>query len=485
MKNKIIFDFNSLANEYLASITSDESDGILKGIAQKYLKASDDLDIPDVSEVEVARHYTLLSKKAYGVDDGIYPLGSCTMKYNPKINEKIAAQDAFNNIHPELDEKYCQGILKLLYDLEKYLCEVSGMDALSVQPSAGAHGEFTGILMIDAFHKSKNDLARKKVIVPSSSHGTNPASCNFLGMQVVEVACDKRGNVDVNRLKDALDDKVACLMLTNPSTFGLFEENIVEIAKLVHENGSLLYYDGANLNPILGKTRPGDMGFDVMHFNLHKTFAAPHGCGGPGAGPVGVKSLLAKFLPNPRIVFNNEENIYSFKNDDINSIGKVRSFYGNFLVCLKSFVYILSVGRDGLEKISDIAVLNANYLLAHLKSFFDYPFDDRTCMHEFVVSGKALAKNGVKTLDIAKRMIDYNIHPPTIYFPINIPEALMFEPTETESLESMDHLISVVKQIANEAAEAPGKLTSAPSNTAIGRLDEVKAVKELDIAYKK
>ena len=437
-----------------------------------------DLDLPELSEVDVARHYTLLSNKNFGVDTGFYPLGSCTMKYNPKIDEDMAAFSKFTHIHPYQSEKTAQGSLELMYNLSKMLCEITGMDEVTLQPSAGAHGEFTGLMIIRKYHESRGDLKRTKVIVPDSAHGTNPASAHMAGFDIVEVQSTENGAVNIEKLKEVLNDEVAALMLTNPSTLGLFERNIEEIAKLVHETGGLLYYDGANTNAIMGITRAGDMGFDVVHLNLHKTFAAPHGGGGPGSGPVGVKKDLAKFLPVP--VTSKKDDNYYLDYDRKDSIGKIKNFYGNFGVMIKSYAYILTMGRDGLKKASQMAVLNANYLKENLKQYYDLPIDE-VCKHEFVLRGPHGEYN---TMDIAKRMLDYGYHPPTVYFPLIIREAMMIEPTETESLETLDKFIDAMKNIAKEGKENPELLTSAPHNTIISRVDDARSVKKTILTWK-
>lgn len=437
-----------------------------------------DLDLPELSEVDVARHYTLLSNKNFGVDTGFYPLGSCTMKYNPKINEDMASLSNFTHMHPYQDEKTAQGSLELMYSLSKMLCEITGMDEVTLQPSAGAHGEFTGLMIIKKYHQDRNDNKRTKVIVPDSAHGTNPASANMVGFDIVEVESTENGSVNIEKLKEVLNDEVAALMLTNPSTLGLFEKNIEEIARLVHEAGGLLYYDGANTNAIMGITRAGDMGFDVVHLNLHKTFAAPHGGGGPGSGPVGVKKDLAKFLPVPVIEKQNNEYILNYDRKD--SIGKIKNFYGNFGVMVKSFAYILTMGKDGLKKASQMAVLNANYLKENLKEYYDLPIDE-ICKHEFVLSGP---HGEYDTMDIAKRMLDYGYHPPTVYFPLIIREAMMIEPTETESLETLDEFIEAMITIAKEGKENPQLLTFAPHNTIVSRVDDARAVKKPILTWK-
>ena len=437
-----------------------------------------DLELPELSELDVVRHYTLLSNKNFGVDTGFYPLGSCTMKYNPKIDEDMAALKGFTSLHPYQPAKTAQGALELMYNLSESLAEITGMDKVTLQPSAGAHGEFTGLMIIKAYHQHRGDSKRTKVIVPDSAHGTNPASAMMAGFKIVQVESTKDGAVDIEKLKEVLDDEVAALMLTNPSTLGLFEKNIKEISELVHNAGGLLYYDGANTNAIMGITRAGDMGFDVVHLNLHKTFAAPHGGGGPGSGPVGVKKDLIPFLPVPVVEKVNDEYIPDY--DRELSIGKIKNFYGNFGVIVKSYAYVLTMGRDGLKKASQMAVLNANYLKENLKDTFKLPID-QICKHEFVLSGP---HGELNTTDIAKRMLDYGYHPPTIYFPLIIPEALMIEPTESESVETLDKFIDAMKQIAKEAEENPELLKTAPHNTIVKRVDDARAVKKPILTWK-
>ena len=441
-----------------------------------------DLELPELSELDVARHYTLLSNKNFGVDTGFYPLGSCTMKYNPKINEDMAGLSKFTKVHPYQQGDTTQGSLELMYNLSQMLGEITGMDEVTLQPSAGAHGEFTGLMIIRKYHETRGDFKRTKVIVPDSAHGTNPASAQMAGFETVEIESTANGAVDLDKLKEVLNEEVAALMLTNPSTLGLFERNIEEIARLVHEVGGLLYYDGANANAIMGKTRAGDMGFDVIHLNLHKTFAAPHGGGGPGSGPVGVKKELAKFLPVPIIekVNNEAGEKYILNYNKEASIGKIKNFYGNFSVLAKSYAYILTMGRDGLRKASEIAVLNANYLKENLKEYYDLPIDE-VCKHEFVLRGPS---KGYNTMDIAKRMLYYGYHPPTLYFPLIIREAMMIEPTETESLETLDKFIETMKVIAMEGKENPELLTGAPYNTVVARVDDGRAVKKPILTWK-
>jgi len=438
-------------------------------------------ELPEVSEVETVRHYTALSRRNYGVDTGFYPLGSCTMKYNPKVNEKIAQLPGFAKIHPLQPEESVQGALAIMYELQTYLAEIAGMDACTLQPVAGAHGELTGIKLIRAFHESRGEK-RSQVIIPDSAHGTNPATVSMNGMEVVEIPSAADGGVDLEALRKAAGPQTAAFMLTNPNTLGLFDSHIQEIAAIVHDAGGLLYYDGANANAILGITRPGDMGFDVVHFNLHKTFSTPHGGGGPGSGPVGVKKPLIPFLPVP--IVQCQDNVYSLSYDHPLSIGKVHSFYGNFAVYLRAYAYIRTMGPDGLKQVSKDAVLAANYILKELAADYKVPFN-RYCMHECVFDGLREHAPGIRTLDVAKRILDYGCHPPTIYFPLIIHEALMVEPTETESKETIDHFIAIMRQVAREAVEQPELLTSAPHNTVVKRLDEVLAARKPDLRWKK
>lgn len=433
-------------------------------------------DLPEVSELDLMRHYTELSRRNHGVDNGFYPLGSCTMKYNPKVHEDVARLSGLAKIHPYQAEETVQGALQLLFELQQDLAEITGMDGVTLQSAAGAQGEWTGLMMIKAYHQSRGEEFRNKVIVPDSAHGTNPASATVAGFETITIPSNERGLVDVAALKEVLGDDTAALMLTNPNTLGLFEEEIVEIARLVHEAGGLLYYDGANANAILGIARPGDMGFDVVHLNLHKTFTTPHGGGGPGAGPVGVKKELLPFLPKP-LVAKNEDGTYYLKTELPDSIGRVKGFYGNFGILVRAFAYIRSMGASGLRQVSENAVLNANYMKARLQDYYDLPFTG-TCKHEFVLSGNRQKKSGVRTLDIAKRLLDFGVHPPTIYFPLIVEECLMIEPTETESKETLDHFIDVMIQIAKEAEETPEKVQEAPHHTLIKRLDEVVAARK-------
>lgn len=438
------------------------------------------LNLPEVSEVDVVRHFTNLSNKNYGVDTGFYPLGSCTMKYNPKINEDMAALPGFTSLHPFQPDETVQGALKLMHELDRQLAEVAGLERMTLQPAAGAHGELTGLMIIKAYHEDRKDFKRKKIIVPDSAHGTNPSSAHVCGFDVVEVKSDQNGAVDLESLKALLDDEIAGLMLTNPSTLGLFETNISEIADLVHEAGGLLYYDGANMNAIMGISRPGDMGFDVLHYNIHKTFSTPHGGGGPGSGPVGVRKDLVKFLPRPVVEKVGDKYILDY--DRPLSIGKVKSFYGNFGVMVRAYTYILTMGSEGLKKASQYAVMNANYMMHKLKGHYSLPMD-QVCKHEFVLGGLKEDVLGVRTLDIAKRLLDYGYHPPTIYFPMIVHEAIMIEPTETESKETLDGFIDAMIMVAKEAKENPEILKQAPTTTIVRRLDEVKAAKDLILKY--
>lgn len=436
--------------------------------------------LPEVSELELMRHYTGLSNRNFGVDTGFYPLGSCTMKYNPKINEDVAKLPGFMNIHPYQDEATIQGALKVMYDLQEALAEITGMHETSLQPAAGAHGEWTALMMIKAYHEHNGEHHRTKVLIPDSAHGTNPASAAVAGFETVTIRSNERGLVDIEDLKRHVDENVAALMLTNPNTLGLFEAEIVEIAKIVHDAGGKLYYDGANLNAIMGYVRPGDMGFDAVHLNLHKTFTGPHGGGGPGSGPIAVSEELAPFLPKPTV--NKKDGIYYFDYNRPLSIGRVKPYYGNFGINLRAYTYIRSMGPDGLKKVSEYAVLNANYMMRKLEKYYELPYKQH-CMHEFVLSGKKHKELGVRTLDIAKRLLDYGYHPPTIYFPLIVEEALMIEPTETESKETLDQFIDAMINIAKEAEENPDVVLEAPHNTIVKRMDETTAARKPILSY--
>lgn len=437
-------------------------------------------NLPEVSELDAVRHFTGLSKKNHGVDSGFYPLGSCTMKYNPKVNELVARFEGFSRIHPYQPEETVQGALKIMFDTGEMLAEITGMDQVSLQPAAGAHGELTGLMMIKSYHLNRGDNKRNVIVVPDSAHGTNPASAAVAGFDIVEVKSNDKGLVDLESLRTAMSDEVAGFMLTNPNTLGLFDENILEISSIVHEAGGLMYYDGANANAILGISRPGDMGFDVVHLNLHKTFSTPHGGGGPGAGPVGVKKHLSQFLPLP--VVSKKENQYFMDYERPLSIGKVKSFYGNFGVALRAYAYILSMGPEGLREVSENAVLNANYIAHKLKDYYLLPIDS-VCMHECVFSGDRQKQNGVSTLDIAKRLLDFGYHPPTIYFPLIVSEAMMIEPTECETKETLDEFIAAMKQIADEAENNPEIVKTAPHTTAVSRLDEAGAARKPYVCF--
>ena len=439
-----------------------------------------ELHLPQMSENDLSRHYTELAKKSHGVNDGFYPLGSCTMKYNPKINEDMAALPGFTQIHPLQPEHSVQGCLEVLKKSEEYLCEITGMDGMTFQPAAGAHGEFTGLMLIKAYHESRGDEKRTKIIVPDSAHGTNPASATMAGYKVVSIASAPDGGVDLEALKSACGEDTAGLMLTNPNTVGLFDKNILKITEIVHECGGLCYYDGANLNAVMGTVRPGDMGFDVIHLNLHKTFSTPHGGGGPGSGPVGCKSMLLQFLPSYRVV-EKEEALAMEKAE--HSIGEMKEFYGNFLVVVKALTYLMTLGKEGIPEASQNAVLNANYMMNKLKDLYTMAYDE-VCMHEFVMSLEDLKKKaGVSAMDIAKGLLDNGIHPPTMYFPLIVHEALMVEPTETESKEVLDHAIEVFRKLYNDALENPESLLQAPVTTPVTRMDEVEAARHPVLKY--
>jgi|UniRef100_A0A7V3REZ4 glycine dehydrogenase subunit 2 len=438
--------------------------------------------LPELTEGEVVRHYTNLSRLNYAVDVGFYPLGSCTMKYNPKVNEAAASLGGFLNIHPYQDQKSVQGALELMYNLQEALKEVSGMDALTLQPAAGAHGEYTGIAIVRAYHTHRKDFGRNEMIIPDSAHGTNPATATMNGYKAIEIKSDKNGMVDIEELRKIVGPHTAGIMLTNPNTLGLFDENILEIADIIHKAGGLLYYDGANLNAVMGKVRPGDLGFDVVHFNLHKTFSTPHGMGGPGSGPVGVKSFLEQFLPIPGIEKKGEKYLLNYSRK--NTIGRVRSFYGNFGVLVRAYAYILTMGGDGLKYASEMAVLNANYLKVKISKTLEIPYNEKPCMHEFVATTEPLLEHGVKALDFVKRMLDYGVHPPTVYFPLIVHEDIMIEPTETESKSTLDHFAEIVEKIAKEAKENPKLLQEAPHITPVRRLDDVRAAKQLVLRWK-
>jgi len=436
--------------------------------------------LPEVSQPDLVRHYTVLSNRNFGVDSGFYPLGSCTMKYNPKVNEDVCRYAGFTDLHPLTDVTVAQGALQLLYNIEQYLIEISGMDAVTLQPVAGAHGELTGLKLIRAYHRARGET-RTKVIIPDSAHGTNPASAAVCGLEIVEIKSNRDGSINLEALKAVVGSDTAALMLTNPSTLGLFETNIQEIAQIVHEAGGLLYYDGANMNAILGIARPGDMGFDVVHLNLHKTFATPHGGGGPGSGPVGVKKDLIPFLPVPIITYDDKK--FGLDEKQPQSIGRMHSFYGNFGVIVRAYAYIRTMGPEGLRQVSEDAVLNANYCLSQLKDDYHVPFD-RYSMHECIITPQKQQQFGIRALDIAKRLLDYGYHPPTIYFPLIVEEAIMIEPTETESKETLDGFIAAMRKIAREAEGDVAKIKQAPHNTVVGRLDETQAARKPVVRWK-
>ena len=460
-----------------------ECDVPVIGTGEKLLSAAgrkSPLRLPQVSENDISRHYTALANATHGVNDGSYPLGSCTMKYNPKLNDEMASLPGFTRIHPLQPEETVQGCLHVLHDAERVFCEITGMDAMTFQPAAGAHGEFTGLLLIRAYHESRGDVKRTKIIVPDSAHGTNPASATMAGYQVINIPSTKEGCVDLEALRAAVGEDTAGLMLTNPNTVGLFDKNILEITRIVHESGGLCYYDGANLNAVMGVARPGDMGFDTVHLNLHKTFSTPHGGGGPGSGPVGCKAFLGKFLPGKEI---REENGVFYRADYEKSIGMVRAFYGNFLVVVKALCYALTLGAEGIRDAAHMAVLNANYLRVRLSEAYHMAYQE-TCMHEFVMTLQPEKEElQVSAMDIAKALLDYGIHPPTMYFPLIVHEALMVEPTETESPENLEELISAFMEIHRKAQEDPKWIRSAPHKTEISRLDEVQAARNPKLHY--
>ena len=441
--------------------------------------------LPECDEMTVVRHYTNLSHNNFGVNDGFYPLGSCTMKYNPIINEEIAAMKMFTGLHPLQPAETCQHALELYFRLQESLAELTGLSEFTLNPCAGAHGELTGLMVIRAYHESRGDHQRTKVIIPDSAHGTNPASAAVCGLEIVEVKSLADGTVDFDDLKRLVDlegPNIAAMMMTNPNTLGIFEHAIPEITKLIHDAGGLMYYDGANLNPMLGACRPGDMGFDVMHINLHKTFSTPHGGGGPGSGPVGVRAGLEPFLPTPRVVFRDD--LFRVETGDYEqSLGSIGAFFGNFGVMVKAYVYILSLGREQMKMVGPLATLNANYIKESLKDVYELPIEG-LCKHEFVFDGLKDKSTGVTTMDVAKRLLDYGYHAPTIYFPLLFHESLMIEPTENESKETIDGFIAVMRKIAEEAKSNPEEVKSAPHNTPIGRVDDVLAAKNPVLTWK-
>lgn len=479
--NKLIFELSQPGRTgyKLPELDVEEKDNL---IPEEFL-SNEELDLPEVSEVDVVRHYTNLSTLNFGVDTGMYPLGSCTMKYNPKINEEIIANPKIAHIHPKQDDYQVQGALEAMYTLQKSLCEISAMDYMTLQPAAGAHGEITAITIFKKYHEVNGNSEKNEIIVPDSAHGTNPATAAMAGYKVVEVKSNEKGVVDVEDLRKVVNEKTAGLMLTNPNTLGLFETKIKEIAEIVHEAGGLLYYDGANANAILGHARPGDMGFDAIHFNVHKTFSTPHGGGGPGAGPVGVKKFLRDYLPKPIVEKDGDKYFLDYSME--HSIGRMKDFQGHFGILMRALTYILTMGSDGLKCASTTAVLNANYLQAQLKDDYNLPHDF-ICKHEFVLGGlKDDCDGQVKTLDVAKRLLDMGFHPPTVYFPLIVHEALMVEPTETEPKQTLDEFVAAMKQIAQEARENKDILLEAPITTVVRRPDETEAAKKLILTYKK
>ena len=451
------------------------------------LRRSEEAGLPECDELTVVRHYTNLSHNNFGVDDGFYPLGSCTMKYNPALNEEVGTLEEFAALHPQQSATSCQGALLVYYNLQKSLAELTGLSRFTLNPCAGAHGELTGLMIIRAYHDSRGDDKRRKVLIPDSAHGTNPASAAVCGMDVVEVKSLDDGTVDVDDLKAKIAehaDEVAAMMMTNPNTLGIFERNIPAIAQMVHECGALMYYDGANLNPMLGVARPGDMGFDVMHINLHKTFSTPHGGGGPGSGPVGVRKGLEEFLPTPRVEYDEQSDTFTIATDDEKSMGSVGNFFGNFGVVLKAYAWICSLGKEHIKEVGPLATLNANYIKQQLKDVYELPIEG-VCKHEFVFDGLKDKSTGVTTMDVAKRLLDYGYHAPTIYFPLLFHEAMMIEPTESESKETIDSFIEVMRTIAREAKEQPELVKTAPHTTPIGRVDDVLAAKQPVLTYMK
>ena len=477
--NDLIFEVSRPGRVAYSLPKSDVESVDLEAKFPKHLIRDEAAELPEVAELDLVRHYTALSNKNHGIDNGFYPLGSCTMKYNPKVNEVIARIPGFSRIHPYQPAETVQGALELLYNLQEELAVITGMDAVTVQPAAGAQGEWTGLMMVKAYHEQKGEN-RKEVLVPDSAHGTNPASASVAGYTAVTIPSNADGLVDLEELKKHVNSNTAALMLTNPNTLGLFEKEIAEIAEVVHEAGGLLYYDGANTNAIMGKCTPGAMGFDIVHLNLHKTFTGPHGGGGPGAGPVGVKEFLLPYLPVPRVEKDGDQ--FVLNSDYPLSIGRVKAYHGNFGILVRAYAYIRTMGPIGLREVSEGAVLHANYMRKKLEPYFESPYP-QICKHEFVLSGSRQKKLGVRTLDMAKRLLDFGYHPPTVYFPLNVEECMMIEPTETESKETMDAFIDVMIKIAKEVEENPDVVLEAPHTTIIGRLDEVQAARNPVLRY--
>lgn len=473
--DKLIFELSHPNRKGYSLPECDVPKSDISSLIPENLLRKGETNLPEVSENDIVRHYVNISNKNYGVDTGFYPLGSCTMKYNPKINEDMASLSKFSNMHPYQDILLSQGCLELMYDLSEMIAEITGMAKVSLNPFAGAHGELTGLMIIKAYHEKRGDFKRNTIIVPDSAHGTNPASAAVAGFDIVEVKSNPDGTVNIESLKEVLNDEIAGIMLTNPNTLGIFEKDIIEIKELIHDVGGLLYYDGANLNAIMGITRPGDMGFDIIHLNVHKTLSTPHGGGGPGSGPVGVCERLIEFLPVPQVIKNKDK--YELVTDKKYSLGRITSFFGNFSIMVRAYTYILTMGREGLKEASQMAVLNANYLQKKLKNDYLLPIDD-ICKHEFVLSGLIDKSTEVVTLDVAKRLLDLGFHSPTIYFPLIVDQAIMIEPTETESLQMLDDFVNTMKKIALEAKNNPEYLKGAPYNTPVRRLDEATAARK-------
>ncbi|MEE9514942.1 MAG: aminomethyl-transferring glycine dehydrogenase subunit GcvPB [Candidatus Brocadiales bacterium] len=479
MTGKLIFEISSPGRRCVRMPDADVPVKPLADMLPTGLQRQNPPKLPEVSELDVVRHYTRLSQLNYSVDGNFYPLGSCTMKYNPRVHEAIASHDGFRKLHPYQPHGQTQGTLQLLYEFIETLKHVCGMADFTLQPAAGAHAEMLGMMIVRAYYEKKGE-ARKKILIPDSAHGTNPASAALCGFDVVEVESNRQGMMDTGALRKAVSSDVAALMITNPNTLGIFEKDIAESCHILHEAGGLVYCDGANMNAMLGRMRPGDMGIDLLHLNLHKTFTGPHGGGGPGSGPLGVTAALRPFLPVPRI--EQKHGTYMFNYNLPNSIGRVKPYYGNIGVIIKAYSYILAIGKEGLSRVSEAAVINANYLKKKLSGHYDIPYPEG-CLHEFVVSGRRQKKLGVTTFDIAKRLLDYGFYAPTIYFPLTVEEAMMIEPTETESRETLDAFAEALIKIAGEAEKTPELVKGAPHNTPVGRLDEVKAARKPDLRW--
>lgn len=477
-----IFEKSSPGRKGYTLPTNDVDIALADCLPKKFQRA-EEIKLPEVSELDVMRHFIELSQLNHFIEKGFYPLGSCTMKYNPKVNETLVRNAGFNNIHPLQDDDSVQGALEILFELQRDLAEISGFKTATLQPVAGAQGEFAGLKVIQAYHKANGNTHKTKIILPDAAHGTNPASVVLTGYEVVEIKSNEKGMVDVEALRAAVDENTAGFMLTNPNTLGIFESSIEEIAEIIHGVGGLMYMDGANFNALLGLVRPGEIGFDIMHYNIHKTFATPHGGGGPGSGPIGVREDLVKFLPKPMVNVKDGKYFLDF-GDEETSFGKVHTFFGNFAVNVRAYIYIKMIGAEGLRRISENAIINANYLMRKLEKHYYVPHNIE-CMHEFVASGKwQKDKHGIKTLDIAKRILDKGFHAPTIYFPLIVSEAMMIEPTETESKETLDEFIAAMIEIAEEAENNPEALKQAPLNTPVRRVDDTLAVKKLDVKFK-